>query len=296
MTEAARAPPDGAGSWDALLLGAADTAADVPDRWGNQNRLAMAHPMADALPLVGRWLRMPASPPAGDGRMPRVAQPGFGASERMVVSPGREERGILHMPGGSAGHPLSPYWGAGHDAWVGGPPAAVPSRTAAMDAPPRSRHLRRASGVAAEAEASASPMLSVDPVPLSPAAMTRFSPLVLVLALAGCTPRHSATGRPATSRRAHGPGAALAAIDSPSSALTAELASDAFEGRGTGTPGEQSAVTTSWPRIRAMGWTRDARRLVPPARPAPQRAGRRPTTSLTATAAPRLWRTARTSA
>ena len=28
--------------------------------------------------------------------------------------------GILHMPGGQSGHPLSPFWGAGHDDWVQG--------------------------------------------------------------------------------------------------------------------------------------------------------------------------------
>ena len=38
----------------------------------------------------------------------------------MAVSPGREADGYLHMPGGQSGHPLSPFWGAGHDAWVEG--------------------------------------------------------------------------------------------------------------------------------------------------------------------------------
>jgi penicillin amidase len=65
---------------------------------------------------------MPAEPLRGDGNMPRVVAPDFGASERMVVSPGHEADGILHMPGGQSGHPLSPYWGAGHEAWVQGKP------------------------------------------------------------------------------------------------------------------------------------------------------------------------------
>ena len=52
-----------------------------------------------------------------------MAGPSFGASQRMVVSPGHEARGVFHMPGGQAGHPLSPYWGAGHDAWVEGRPS-----------------------------------------------------------------------------------------------------------------------------------------------------------------------------
>ena len=38
----------------------------------------------------------------------------------MVVSPGHEADGVLHMPGGQSGHPLSPFWGAGHADWVAG--------------------------------------------------------------------------------------------------------------------------------------------------------------------------------
>jgi penicillin amidase len=52
--------------------------------------------------------------------MPRVVAPGFGASERMVVSPGHEDQGLVHMPGGQSGHRLSPFWGAGHEDWVQG--------------------------------------------------------------------------------------------------------------------------------------------------------------------------------
>jgi penicillin amidase len=113
--------PADADDWRSFLLDAADTAhAETPETWGQQNVAAVEHPMADALPIVGRYLRLPADPLAGDSWTPRVAAPSFGASQRMVVAPGREAEGILHMPGGQAGHPLSPYWGAGHDAWVEG--------------------------------------------------------------------------------------------------------------------------------------------------------------------------------
>ena len=120
--------PSGYESWDALLL---DAAADIADEysdlsaatWGERNTLLMEHPMASAIPFFGDQLRMPAFEQAGDERMPRVAKPSFGASERMVVSPGFEERGIFHMPGGQAGHPMSPYWGAGHDDWAAGRPS-----------------------------------------------------------------------------------------------------------------------------------------------------------------------------
>jgi penicillin G amidase len=56
-------------------------------------------------------------PLAGDNHMPRVAAPAFGASQRLVVSPGREEQGILTVVGGQSGHPLSPFYGAGHKEW-----------------------------------------------------------------------------------------------------------------------------------------------------------------------------------
>ena len=54
--------------------------------------------------------------------MPRVQHPGWGASERMVVSPGREEDGIFHMPCGQSGHPLSPHYRDAHQAWEEGEP------------------------------------------------------------------------------------------------------------------------------------------------------------------------------
>jgi penicillin amidase len=56
----------------------------------------------------------------GDSFMPRVQHRRSGASERLVVSPGREEDGILHMPGGQSGHPWSPFFLAGHEDWVAG--------------------------------------------------------------------------------------------------------------------------------------------------------------------------------
>lgn len=117
--------PPGHASWDALLLDAATEVArgDLRTSWADDNALAMTHPMADALPGLGARLAMPRTPQRGDSRMPRVAGRSFGASQRMVVSPGFEERGLFHMPGGQAGHFLSPYWGAGHDDWARGRPS-----------------------------------------------------------------------------------------------------------------------------------------------------------------------------
>ncbi len=118
-------------SWDALLEDAArevrdDLAANGPladRRWGERNTARICHPLANAMPgFLKPRLCMPAEPLPGDGAMPRVQGPSFGASERMVVSPGHEADGIVHMPGGQSGHPLSPFWGAGHDDWVQGRP------------------------------------------------------------------------------------------------------------------------------------------------------------------------------
>ena len=119
-------------SWEALFE---DAAREVRDElgavgplaartWGERNTAAICHPLAGAIPLIGkRLLCMPPDELPGDSAMPRVQSPGFGASQRMVVSPGREAEGIAHMPGGQSGNPLSPFWGAGHDDWVHGRPS-----------------------------------------------------------------------------------------------------------------------------------------------------------------------------
>ena len=86
--------------------------------WGERNKSAIKHPFSRFLPALAPYLDMPATPQAGDNHMPSVAAPTFGASQRLVVSPGREQDGILTMPGGQSGHPLSPFYGAGHTAWV----------------------------------------------------------------------------------------------------------------------------------------------------------------------------------
>jgi penicillin amidase len=118
-------------SWDELLVAAADDVVHATDRdgvtfpqanWGMRNLAKIRHPFAASFPWLAPWISMPADPLPGDVDMPRVQGPGQGASERLVVSPGREEEGIFHMPGGESAHPLSPYFSAGHSAWVRGEP------------------------------------------------------------------------------------------------------------------------------------------------------------------------------
>ena len=124
--------PDGIADWHTFMLNRVDHAIDQlpPDvnvsdaRWGDRNRAAIEHPFARIvpswLPWIRGWLGAPHDPLPGDFNMPRVQAPSFGASERMIVSPGREQEGIFETPGGESGNPLSPYFLAGHEAWVHG--------------------------------------------------------------------------------------------------------------------------------------------------------------------------------
>jgi len=120
--------PAGFQTWDELLNKSAQQLADnlIDDRdltWGKQNTAAICHPLMRALPDAARpWLCMPPDPLPGDHTMPRVQSPTLGASQRMVVAPGHEIDGIIHMPGGQSGHFMSPFWGSGHDDWVQGKP------------------------------------------------------------------------------------------------------------------------------------------------------------------------------
>jgi len=122
--------PAGFASWDDFLL---DVVRDniqyfttnfhgpLAERtWGERNMASIRHPLSRAVPMLSGWLDMPAAPLGGDRDMPKVLGPTFGASERFSVSPGDEAHGLMHMPGGQSGHPLSPFYGAGHEAWVRG--------------------------------------------------------------------------------------------------------------------------------------------------------------------------------
>ena len=120
------------GSWGDLMAAAADDVSSSYERdgldprtatWGQRNTAMIDHPFARMLP---RWLAsrlgMPPDQLPGDSNMPRVQDPSFGASERFVVSPGHEADGIFHMPGGQNSNPYSPFFRAGHEAWVRGDP------------------------------------------------------------------------------------------------------------------------------------------------------------------------------
>jgi penicillin amidase len=124
--------PPGYTDWGAFLLACADRVGAKLDRgeggiaartWGERNTMRIAHPLSRALPaFAARWLDMPPDQLPGDRDMPRVQTPTFGASERFAVAPGDEEHGYFMLAGGQSGHPLSPYYGAGHADWAAGKP------------------------------------------------------------------------------------------------------------------------------------------------------------------------------
>ncbi len=112
-------------SWEGLLLAAARDAlagcgaGGASDcRWEKVSAVRLAHPLSRALPPLARLLDMPPRALPGGTWVPRVQTRTNGASKRMAVSPGREEEGYFHMPGGQSGHPLSRFYRAGHEAWA----------------------------------------------------------------------------------------------------------------------------------------------------------------------------------
>jgi penicillin amidase len=119
--------------WDEFLLSAVQKNIDYFDEnyegplsersWGEINTAAIRHPLSGAIPIFGDALNMPADQLSGDTDMPKAQGPKMGASERFSVAPGDEANGVLHMPTGQSGHPLSDYYDAGHSDWVNGLPS-----------------------------------------------------------------------------------------------------------------------------------------------------------------------------
>ena len=114
-------------SWDDLLLHAASEVIARAERegglsepWSRWNVTMYRHPLSAGLPFASRWLDMPLQPMPGDLYTPNMHWNASASSERMIVSPGREEEGIMHMPTGQSGNPLSPFYSNSHPAWVSG--------------------------------------------------------------------------------------------------------------------------------------------------------------------------------
>jgi penicillin amidase len=120
-------------SWNELILESVNEVIEDAERghwfsglgdrvWAEYNVTRYRHPLSGALPFLGRWLDMPPQALAGDLYTVNMHWQSNAPSERMVVSPGHEAEGIMNMPTGESGHPLSPYYANSHEAWVNGDP------------------------------------------------------------------------------------------------------------------------------------------------------------------------------
>ncbi len=117
------------GSWQEQMVAVVDlmitqlTAGGIAlesQTWGKWNRLHMRHPFSHFIPGIGRWLDIPPQAMPGGKHLPRVQLRNHGASQRLVVSPGHEEHGVLQLPGGESGHFLSPSYRSEHTDWQNG--------------------------------------------------------------------------------------------------------------------------------------------------------------------------------
>ena len=125
--------PGNFASWEALMLAAVEetmrrfeTRYDgglASRTWGEYNTAQINHPLSRAIPALSGWLDMPRESLPGDANLPLAQGPDFGASQRFSVSPGDEENGLMQMPTGQSGHPMSPFYRRGHEDWVSGAPS-----------------------------------------------------------------------------------------------------------------------------------------------------------------------------
>jgi penicillin amidase len=120
--------PRGTSDYSSLLLSAYDdTKKRLKERynvtgdnldalaWGKVNALNIKHPFSSTLGPFGKLLDMPKVAGFGDSYLPAVQATAFGASQRLIVRPGNEDKAILTIPGGQSGHFMSGYYKTGFD-------------------------------------------------------------------------------------------------------------------------------------------------------------------------------------
>jgi penicillin amidase len=88
--------------------------------WGKVNELRVEHPIAASVGPLARFLNMRPVEGFGDSYLPAVQGNGFGASQRLIVRPGNEDKAILTVPGGQSGHPFSEFYDKGFMAYANG--------------------------------------------------------------------------------------------------------------------------------------------------------------------------------
>ncbi|MCL2913792.1 penicillin acylase family protein [Shewanella corallii] len=81
--------------------------------WGKVNALKIQHPFSRQIPQLSWLLDMPSVTGFGGRFEPAVQTTTFGASQRFIVQPGREQDGIMSIPGGQSGNPVSRFYRKG---------------------------------------------------------------------------------------------------------------------------------------------------------------------------------------
>ena len=121
-------------NWDAFLVGTLEkTIYQLKNKfdvkhlkdltWERMNITYILHPLSGALPKFFRkFMDMHPYPLPGCIYCIRVADSQHGASMRMVISPGHESEGTLHLHSGQSGRPLSRNYSDQHQYWVSGQP------------------------------------------------------------------------------------------------------------------------------------------------------------------------------
>jgi penicillin G amidase len=111
--------------WPGFLATALEDAADAVEqaaripvheaRWRDVVSVTARHPIGGT--RWTRWLDLPALVPVGGPESVAAYTGTSGPVQRLVVAPGREQSGLVGMPGGQSGNPLSLHYRDQHRAW-----------------------------------------------------------------------------------------------------------------------------------------------------------------------------------
>jgi penicillin amidase len=141
--------PRGYKNWDELLTEAVRKgmrAGHAPGdlaRWsyGSWHTVAIKHPLAFLLPLVGRVAGVGPLPQSGDTTTVKQVGPGLGPSQRFTMDWSNVDGSTENIVLGESGNPYSPYFRDQWNDWYGGTTFALPFTPAAVTA--QTRHTLR---------------------------------------------------------------------------------------------------------------------------------------------------------
>jgi penicillin amidase len=127
-------------NWDALLTEAVrrgmeegKAPGDVA-RWsyGSWHMVAIEHPLASFLPLIGRVANTGAQSLSGDTTTVKQVGRAFGPSQRFTMDWSNIDGSTENIVLGESGNPLSPYFRDQWKDWYGGTTFALPFSSAAV--------------------------------------------------------------------------------------------------------------------------------------------------------------------